>query len=148
MPLHLLKIHVLYTPLIKYIKQQQNHQETVLFIDEIHCFNKAQQDSLLPDIESGIITLIRTTTENPLFAINSALRSRLNILRLKPLSQIEIEKLLMRAITKDEYLSSFKINISDKVVEKIYHLSARDCRKALVFRKIESEVSLYFADTL
>jgi len=121
-------------------KRQQNHQGTVLFIDEIHRFNKAQQDSLLPDIESGLITLIGATTENPLFAINSALRSRLSILRLKPLSYEEIQTLLMRAIKEDEYLSSFEITMADKVVEKIYHFSAGDCRKALNF--LESMVMI------
>ena len=75
-----------------------------------------------------------------MFAINSALRSRLSILRLKPLSYEEIKTLLMRAIKEDEYLSSFEITMADKVVEKIYHFSAGDCRKALNF--LESMVMI------
>jgi len=76
-------------------------QRTILFVDEIHRFNKAQQDALLPHVESGNVILIGATTENPSFAVISALLSRTSVLELKPLSEDDIFKLLERA-TKDK----------------------------------------------
>ena len=73
-------------------------RRTVLFIDEIHRFNKAQQDALLPHVEDGTITLIGATTENPYFEVNSALLSRLRVWRLEPLSDDDVGTIVRRAI--------------------------------------------------
>ena len=67
-------------------------QRTILFLDEIHRFNKAQQDALLPAVEEGLLTLIGATTENPYFEVNSALLSRVQLFELQPLSQAELER--------------------------------------------------------
>ena len=109
----------------------QNKQKTVLFLDEIHRFNKTQQDALLPHVESGLITLIGATTENPFFAINNALLSRLTVLRLKPLQQHDIELLIEQAISQDEELQKYQITFEKDLKVQIFHISEGDCRKAL-----------------
>ena len=73
-------------------------RSTVLFVDEIHRFNKAQQDALLPQVEDGTLTLIGATTENPYFEVNSALLSRLRVFRLEPLSDEELGVIVDRAL--------------------------------------------------
>ena len=73
---------------------------TVLFIDEIHRFNKGQQDALLPHVEEGVVTLIGATTENPYFEVNSALLSRLRVFRLEPLSDADVAAIIDRALTR------------------------------------------------
>src|SRR3954465_11276620 len=77
-------------------------EPTIFFLDEIHRFNKAQQDALLPAVEEGLLTLIGATTENPYFEVNSALLSRTQVYELAPLSAEEIEALLRRAIEREE----------------------------------------------
>ncbi|WP_119344349.1 replication-associated recombination protein A [Facilibium subflavum] len=109
----------------------ETQKGTILFLDEIHRFNKTQQDALLPHVENGTLVLIGATTENPFFAINNALLSRLTVLRLKPLQYEDMAVLINNAIQKDSILSQDRITISDEVLEKIYHFSAGDCRKAL-----------------
>ena len=101
----------------------------ILFIDEIHRFNKSQQDALLGAVEKGIITLIGATTENPSFEINSALLSRCQVYVLKSLEKDELNKLLFNAFEKDEFLS--KKNIELKETEAIIRISGGDARKAL-----------------
>src|SRR6478672_1587552 len=101
------------------IDMAKKQQHTILFIDEIHRFNKGQQDAFLGAVEKGIITLIGATTENPSFEVNSALLSRCQVYVLKPLMQEELVQLLHQAIEKDEWLRSKKIEISDEVVMKI-----------------------------
>jgi putative ATPase len=101
----------------------------ILFIDEIHRFNKSQQDALLGAVEKGIVTLIGATTENPSFEINSALLSRCQVYVLKSLEKDELNKLLFNAFEKDEFLS--KKNIELKETEAIIRISGGDARKAL-----------------
>lgn len=101
----------------------------ILFIDEIHRFNKSQQDSLLGSVEEGTITLIGATTENPSFEVISPLLSRCQVFILKPLSSEELKKILHRAIEKDEYLRNKNINI--KEYEAILRYSGGDARKLL-----------------
>ena len=79
-----------------------NQQRTVLFLDEIHRFNKAQQDALLPHVEDGTITLIGATTENPYFEVNSALLSRMRVWRLEPLSDEDVATVVRRALDDAE----------------------------------------------
>ena len=104
-------------------------QRTILFIDEIHRFNKSQQDALLGAVEKGIITLIGATTENPSFEVNAALLSRCQVYILKPLDKDGLLKLLNIAITKDRQIS--KLNIEVKETEAMLQLSGGDARKLL-----------------
>src|SRR5687767_12414049 len=90
------------------IATAQKQESAILFIDEIHRFNKGQQDALLGAVEKGIITLIGATTENPSFEVNSALLSRCQVYVLKSLSEAELVQLLQQAIQKDEILSKKK----------------------------------------
>src|SRR3954453_23111411 len=89
-------------------------QRTVLFLDEIHRFNRAQQDILLPDVENGLILLVGATTENPFFAVNSPLVSRSQIFQFTPISEEDIAALIRRAITdRERGYGELKIEIDD-----------------------------------
>ena len=101
----------------------------VLFIDEIHRFNKGQQDALLGAVEKGIITLIGATTENPSFEVNGALLSRCQVYVLKPLTEDDLQKLIEQALEKDEWLK--KKNIVIKEYEALFTISGGDARKLL-----------------
>lgn len=111
------------------IEQAKTKPGSVLFIDEIHRFNKGQQDALLGAVEKGIITLIGATTENPSFEVNSALLSRCQVYVLKPLNNKELVELLHHAIEKDEVLSTKKIEL--KETEALINISGGDARKLL-----------------
>ena len=105
---------------------------TVLFIDEIHRFNKAQQDALLPSVEDGTVTLIGATTENPSFEVIGALLSRSRVLILNPLTDEDIETILRRAINDEERgMASFKPEVSDEAVKRLAHSAHGDARVAL-----------------
>ncbi len=105
---------------------------TILFIDEIHRFNKAQQDALLPHVENGTVTLIGATTENPYFEVNKALVSRSYVFELKPLEKKDLEKLILRAVRdKDKGYGNMDITIDDDAVGFIAELSNGDARRAL-----------------
>lgn len=110
------------------IKNEQGEQP-ILFIDEIHRFSKSQQDSLLGAVESGLITLIGATTENPSFEVISALLSRCQVYVLQHLSADELMSLLQQAITKDAELQKKKIEIKER--EALLRLSGGDARKLL-----------------
>ena len=103
----------------------------ILFIDEIHRFNKLQQDALLPYVENGTVILIGATTENPYFEVNKALISRSMICRLNPLTSDDIYKVLKRAITSEEGLGSYNLKIEDETLRKIAKVSNGDVRTAL-----------------
>ncbi len=103
----------------------------ILFIDEIHRFNKLQQDALLPFVENGTIILIGATTENPYFTVNKALISRSMVIKLKPLTYKDIFKILKNALTNKEGLGNYNINIEDETLEAISKLSGGDVRTAL-----------------
>jgi putative ATPase len=103
----------------------------VLFIDEIHRFNKLQQDALLPYVENGTIILIGATTENPYFEVNKALISRSMVVKLNPLTAENIFHVLKNSLTNDSGLKELKIDISDSTLLKIAEVSAGDVRTAL-----------------
>jgi len=107
----------------------RNNQQTILFIDEIHRFNKSQQDALLHAVEKGILILIGATTENPSFEVNSALLSRCRIYKLNPLEKSEILELIDRAIKNDKIICKYKVEFEDK--QLFAELSSGDARKAL-----------------
>jgi putative ATPase len=107
-------------------------QPTILFIDEIHRFNKAQQDVLLPDVESGVVQLIGATTHNPFFFVNSPLVSRSQIFELRPLTEEDLTLLLRRALADEERgLGHMKIQADDEAIRHLAKLSDGDARKAL-----------------
>lgn len=107
-------------------------KRTILFIDEIHRFNKGQQDYLLPFVEDGTIILIGATTENPYFEVNGALLSRSHIFELKPLSNDNIKQLLLRAVNDSEKgMGSFKAVIEDDALEFLSEMANGDARTAL-----------------
>lgn len=107
-------------------------QKTILFIDEIHRFNKGQQDYLLPFVEDGTIVLIGATTENPYFEVNGALLSRSAIFELKPLSQEDIKTLIQRALTDgDNGLGGFNAVITEEALDFLADLAGGDARRAL-----------------
>ncbi|MGI6588923.1 MAG: replication-associated recombination protein A [Peptococcia bacterium] len=107
-------------------------QGTILFIDEIHRFNKAQQDALLPAVEEGKLVLIGATTENPYFSVNSALLSRSRLFRLEPLSVEDIRELLQRAIKNQEKgLGNYRLQISQEALNHFAEVARGDARQAL-----------------
>jgi len=110
-------------------KMRKAGRPTLLFIDEIHRFNKSQQDALLHAVEKGIITLIGATTENPSFEVNSALLSRCQVYRLLPLNDEQIRKLIERALADDEILSKSRFIIEDW--DFLLTISGGDARAAL-----------------
>lgn len=103
----------------------------ILFIDEIHRFNKLQQDALLPYVEDGTVILIGATTENPYFEVNKALISRSMVIRLNPLTKENIYTVLKNSLKSEEGLGTYKINIEDETLEKIAEVSNGDVRTAL-----------------
>jgi len=116
-------------------RAEQNNRlrnKTILFLDEIHRWNKAQQDALLPHVERGIITLIGATTENPSFEVNSALVSRSRVFVLERLSEDSIAKILKQSLKdKERGLGEMKIKINDDTLGLISHLANGDARMAL-----------------
>ena len=111
------------------IEKAKELSNCILFIDEIHRFNKGQQDALLNAVEKGTVTLIGATTENPSFEVNSALLSRCQVYILKPLDKTALKTLLHQTIVKDEYLSEKAIEL--KETEALINLSGGDARRIL-----------------
>ncbi len=110
----------------------QTGKRTLLFVDEIHRFNKSQQDILLPDVENGIVTLVGATTENPYFTVNNALLSRSRIFQFQPLTNDDIKTILHRAIEdKERGLGNWNINLHDDAADFLAELSEGDARRAL-----------------
>ena len=109
--------------------RQKAKQKTILFIDEIHRFNKSQQDYLLPFVDNGLITLIGATTENPYFEVNKALLSRSRIFELKPLTPNHIEQALLRALKTDEIMQN--VEIEESAMKFLSDACSGDVRSAL-----------------
>jgi putative ATPase len=111
------------------IEQAKQSEKAILFIDEIHRFNKGQQDALLGAVETGIVTLIGATTENPSFEVNSALLSRCQVFVLKELSGDDLLQLANQAIEKDEWLKTKQVQLVE--TEALLRLSGGDARRLL-----------------
>ena len=124
---------------IEKAKKQQffNQPNPILFIDEIHRFNKSQQDSLLSAVEQGVITLIGATTENPSFEVISPLLSRCQVYIMKPLTEEVLISLMKKALKKDSYLAAYNIEISE--YEALIRVSGGDARK--LYNALELVVS-------
>ncbi len=118
------------------IEETQNYMlnptgKSILFIDEIHRFNKLQQDALLPYVENGTIILIGATTENPYFEVNKALISRSMVIKLNPLTEENIFTILKNSIARKDGLGEYNIRIEDKTLKKLAQISNGDVRTAL-----------------
>lgn len=128
------------------LKRADHHlkrgKRTIMFIDEIHRFNKSQQDALLHAVESGLIILIGATTENPSFEVNNALLSRCQVYRLEPLTESDIQLIVERALNTDIVLQKLKVFVDDW--QALATVSAGDARTAL--NAIESAVNIAIAD--
>src|SRR5437868_5591952 len=111
---------------------QQAGMRTILFVDELHRFNRAQQDVLLPDVEEGIVILIGATTQNPFFAINSPLLSRSQIFTFEPLTRDQIKTIIRTALTdKERGLGNLPIQMTDEALDFLAEMSDGDARRAL-----------------
>jgi putative ATPase len=116
---------------------EHDGERTILFLDEIHRFNKTQQDTLLPDVEDGVVILIGATTQNPFFAVNSPLLSRSQIFHFEPLSRAHIKTLLVRAATDfDRGLGKWTVTISDDALAFLAEICDGDARRALTALEI------------
>ena len=121
-------------------EERRRGLRTVLFIDEIHRFNKAQQDALLPHVEHGVVTLIGATTENPSFEVIPALRSRCRIFTLQALSTGDLERIVRRALHDEERgLGAHKLEIDSDALELLARLSQGDARRALTLLERAAE---------
>jgi len=116
---------------VKEIIQKARSRRIILFIDEFHRFNKLQQDTFLPHVESGTIVLIGATTENPSFEIISPLLSRMKVLTLKALEKEDLVKIVKRAVNEDKELRGALLKISDDTIDELALLAGGDARKAL-----------------
>ncbi len=111
---------------------EQTGMRTILFVDELHRFNRAQQDVLLPDVEEGIVILIGATTQNPFFAINSPLLSRSQIFTFEPLSRDHIKAILQSALKDTERgLGKLPVHMSEEALNFLAEISDGDARRAL-----------------
>jgi putative ATPase len=135
---------------------QSGGRRTLLFVDEIHRFNKAQQDAFLPHVEDGSVTLIGATTENPSFELNAPLLSRCTVFRLEPLAADAIERLLRRAIEHPQGLAG-QVEIDDEAIMAMVRAARGDARRALGWleraashatRRAEGHVTLQLLETL
>jgi putative ATPase len=111
------------------IAEAKDKEKAILFIDEIHRFNKGQQDALLGAVEKGVVTLIGATTENPSFEVNSALLSRCQVYVLKPLTQEDLNRLIDHALQTDDWLKGLGIELRDR--DALINISGGDARKLL-----------------
>ena len=121
------------------IETAKTQQNTILFIDEIHRFNKGQQDALLGAVEKGIITLIGATTENPSFEVNSALLSRCQVYVLKGLDENDLIALLQHALKNDVVLKTKKFELKETTA--LINISGGDARKLLNLLELVAEAS-------
>jgi putative ATPase len=119
--------------------------ETVLFIDEVHRFTKAQQDALLPSVENRWVTLVAATTENPSFSVNSPLLSRSLLLTLQPLSTQDVSVLVRRAVEDERGLGG-AVELSEEALEHLLRLAGGDARKALTILEAAAGAALSEAD--
>ncbi|MCP4504076.1 MAG: replication-associated recombination protein A [Deltaproteobacteria bacterium] len=123
--------------------RHEHRRKTLLFLDEIHRFNKSQQDALLPHVENGTITLIGATTENPSFEVNAALLSRCRVLTVKPLDDEDQQILLERALTtKERGLGHLHILLEKDAAEALKEASAGDARRLLLSLEVAADLAL------
>ena len=120
---------------------QQQGKRTILFVDEVHRFNKSQQDAFLPHVEDGTIYFIGATTENPSFELNNALLSRVKVYVLKDLSAQDIVALMQRALSSEHGLAKQRIIMSDECLQLLATIADGDARRALNFLEIAADLA-------
>lgn len=120
-------------------------KKTILFVDEIHRFNKSQQDALLPHVEDGTVTLIGATTENPSFELNRAILSRARVIRFDSLEAVDVKKIITRALEDEKNGLNRMFKLSDDAVDWLSHASDGDARRAL---SMLEQVGIYAAQLL
>lgn len=125
----------------KAIDRKSLGRQTILFVDEVHRFNKTQQDAFLPHIENGTIIFIGATTENPSFEVNKALLSRARIYVLKKLDNNDLNKLIDLALTKEQGLASLKLELAPKVRESLIDLAGGDARHLLNILEMSADLA-------
>ncbi|GAA3934435.1 replication-associated recombination protein A [Litoribacillus peritrichatus] len=116
-------------------------KRTLVFVDEVHRFNKTQQDAFLPYVEDGTIVFIGATTENPSFEVNNALLSRARVYRLQSLNDAEIEQLITLAVTTDKELSGLNVNVSDEAVALLAATAMGDARRAYNLLEVSVQIA-------
>ncbi|WP_237061444.1 replication-associated recombination protein A [Microbulbifer zhoushanensis] len=122
-------------------QRAQTGRGTILFVDEVHRFNKAQQDAFLPYVEEGTVTFVGATTENPSFELNNALLSRCRVYMLRNLSEEELLQLLHRALAEDEALQMLQPQIGEEILAKLARAADGDARGALNLLEIACDLS-------
>ncbi|MGI6656896.1 MAG: replication-associated recombination protein A [Desulfobulbus sp.] len=129
------------------IDRERDGASTILFVDEIHRFNKGQQDAFLPHVESGLLTLIGATTENPSFQINAPLLSRCQVVLLNPLDADDIRQVLERALTDEENgLGRTGLTAEEEALVLLAEAADGDCRRALNYLEIAATLTLEATD--
>ncbi len=124
------------------LRKEDSGKASILFVDEVHRFNKSQQDAFLPAVENGVITLIGATTENPSFSLNNALLSRARVYVLKPLSSDDIVLVLKRALSDSERgLGEYQLEISDELLNQIAACAGGDARRALGYLEMSADLA-------
>ncbi|MDY0390336.1 MAG: replication-associated recombination protein A [Desulfobulbus oligotrophicus] len=127
--------------------REQTDKPTILFVDEIHRFNKSQQDAFLPHVESGLLTLIGATTENPSFEITAPLLSRCQVLPLHPLTPHDIEQMVQRALTDTEHgLGSYHLGIDEAALHLLCRAADGDGRRALNYLETAARLTVEAKD--
>ena len=126
------------------VSEAKDHDgETVLFLDEVHRFNKAQQDAFLPHVEDGTLILVGATTENPAFELNNALLSRLRVYVLKPLVNIELQRVLDRALTdKEKGVGRMRVELNDGMASALIRAADGDARRLLNFLEVAVQLGV------
>ena len=126
------------------VSEAKDHDgETVLFLDEVHRFNKAQQDAFLPHVEDGTLILVGATTENPAFELNNALLSRLRVYVLKPLVDIELQRVLDRALTdKEKGVGRMRVELNDSMASALIRAADGDARRLLNFLEVAVQLGI------
>lgn len=125
------------------VKLDELHLRTILFVDEIHRFNKSQQDAFLPHVESGLLTLIGATTENPSFQVIAPLLSRCRVLVLEPLSPDALAQIILQALEDKEYgLGSYRLQLEEQSLGILVEAADGDARRALNILEVASHLSL------
>lgn len=122
-------------------KRQQIGKRTILFVDEIHRFNRAQQDAFLPHVEDGTVTLLGATTENPLATVNTPLLSRCRLFQFEPLDEADLVALMKRALHDERGLQKYSLEVEEEALQHIAHCALGDARTALNSLEVAADLS-------
>ncbi|MEH6503853.1 MAG: replication-associated recombination protein A [Cycloclasticus sp.] len=119
----------------------ENQQNTILFVDEVHRFNKSQQDAFLPHVEAGTFTFIGATTENPSFSLNNALLSRARVYTLKPLESVDLEAILSNALNNQTHGFGGELSIEKEAIQLLLNSADSDARRLLNYLELSAKLT-------